>query len=336
MEAVLHEFPALAFLFFTFMGTPVWFWLFFLGIVITLLVIDLGILNRDHHEIDVTNSLKLSAFYMFIAFCFGLWIGWESGSARAMEYYTGYLVELSLSMDNLFVMALVFSYFGIPRSHQHNVLFWGIIGVIVFRAIMIGLGAALIHRFEWILYVFGAFLVFTGIKMLMSKQDDKPDLENNRAIKFLRRHLRVTTDLHGHRFFVRRPVPGHDKPLLFATPLLLALIVIEFADLVFAVDSVPAVFSITTDTFVVYTSNIFAVLGLRSLYFALAALLHRFIYLQVALSVVLVFIGGKVFLANIIGKIPPAVSLTVTFGILAAGIIFSLRRTRAEQEKTDS
>ncbi|MGH8493300.1 MAG: TerC family protein [Moraxellaceae bacterium] len=324
----LRELPQTAFLFAGFMGTPVWFWLFFLGIVVILLVLDLGILNRDHHEIDVANSLCLSAFYMFIAFCFGAWIWWESGSGRAMEYYTGYLVEISLSMDNLFVMALVFSYFGIPRSHQHDVLFWGILGVIVFRAIMIGLGAVLIHRFEWILYVFGAFLVFTGIKMLLAKGDEKPDLENNRAIRFLRRHLRVTTDLHGHRFFVRIAPSGQAWPVLYATPLFLALIVIEVADLVFAVDSVPAVFSVTTDTFVVYTSNVFAVLGLRSLYFALAALLHRFIYLQVALAVVLVFIGSKVFLANLVGKIPPAFSLSITVAILAAGILVSLMKTK--------
>jgi tellurite resistance protein TerC len=334
MEVALHEFPATAFLFAVFMGTPVWFWLFFLAIVITLLVLDLGILNRDHHEISVSNSLWLSGFYMLIAFCFGAWIWWESGSGRAMEYYTAYLVELSLSMDNLFVMALVFSFFGIPRSHQHDVLFWGIIGVVIFRAIMIALGAVLLHRFEWILYVFGAFLVLTGIRMLLAKGDEKPDLENNRALQFLRRHLRVTTDLHGHRFFVRIAPTGQAAPVLYATPLFLALLVIEVADLVFAVDSVPAVFSVTQDTFVVYTSNIFAVLGLRSLYFALAALLHRFIYLQVALAVVLVFIGSKVLLANLLGKIPPAVSLGVTFGILAAGIIFSLLGTRDAKEKS--
>lgn len=332
MEA-LHAWQLTDFLALGLMGTPLWFWLFFLLIVIALLVLDLGILNRDHHEISVGNSLGLSAFYMFIAFCFGAWIWWQSGSGRAIEYYTGYLVELSLSMDNLFVMAMVFSFFGIPRHYQHGVLFWGILGAIVFRAIMIGLGAVLIHRFEWLLYVFGAFLVLTGIRMLLAKDDDKPDLENNRALQFLRRHLRVTTDLHGHRFFVHIHKPGMSLPVLHATPLFLALIVIELADLVFAVDSVPAVFSVTQDTFVVYTSNVFAVLGLRSLYFALAALLHRFIYLQLALAVVLVFIGSKVFIADLLGKIPPAVSLGLTFSILAAGIIFSLLGTRRDKRR---
>lgn len=313
-----------------FLGTPAWFWLAFIVIVITLLVIDLGILNRDHHEIGVANSLWLSAGYMTIALLFGAGLWAQSGSERALEYYTGYLIELSLSMDNLFVMAVIFSYFGIPRSHQHEVLFWGILGVIVFRAIMIGLGAALIHRFDWILYVFGLFLLLTGIKMLMSRTDDKPDLENNRAIVFLRRHMRVTDALHGHRFFVRLQTPGSSQALLHATPLFLALIVIEIADLVFAVDSVPAVFAVTQDTFVVYTSNVFAVLGLRSLYFALAALLHRFVYLKVALAVVLVFIGGKIFLVNLVGKIPPVVSLGVTFTVLVAGILLSLLKTRDE------
>ncbi len=310
------------------LGTPAWFWLVFLVIVLTVLVLDLGVLNRDHHEIDVSNSLWLAGGYMSIALMFGLGIWWYSGPDRALLYFTAYLVEQSLSMDNLFVMAVIFSYFGIPRSHQHEVLFWGILGVIVFRAIMIGLGAALIHSFDWILYVFGAFLLLTGLKMLFSKDDGKPDLENNRALQFLKRHVRVTDDLHGHRFFVRLSQPGHAKPLLYITPLFLALIVIELADLVFAVDSVPAVFAITQDTFIVYTSNIFAVLGLRALYFALAALIHRFVYLKVALAIVLVFIGGKIFFVNIVGHIPPAVSLSVTFGVLAGGILLSLWKTR--------
>lgn len=316
------------------LGTPAWFWLVFLVIVLTVLVLDLGVLNRDHHEIDVANSLWLAGGYMTIALLFGLGIWWYSGPDRALLYFTAYLVEQSLSMDNLFVMAVIFSYFGIPRSHQHEVLFWGILGVIVFRAIMIGLGAALIHSFDWILYVFGAFLLLTGLKMLFSQDDGKPDLENNRALNFLKRHVRVTEDLHGHRFFVRLQQPGHARPLLYITPLFLALIVIELADLVFAVDSVPAVFAITQDTFIVYTSNIFAVLGLRALYFALAALIHRFVYLKVALAIVLVFIGGKIFFVNIVGHIPPAVSLGVTFGVLAGGILLSLWKTRdgARQE----
>lgn len=315
------------------MGTAIWLWLAFLGIVITLLIVDIGILNRKRPEIGVAHSLWLSAGYMGIATLFGAWIWWQFGSARAMDYFTGYLVELSLSMDNLFVMAVVFSYFSIPRRHQHHVLFWGILGVIVFRAIMIGLGAALIHRFEWILYVFGLFLLLTGIKMLFSRQKKQPDIEKSRAIRFLRQHLRVTDELHGDRFFVRPHVPARGRELWHATPLFLALVVIEVADLVFAIDSVPAVFAITQDTFVVYTSNIFAVLGLRSLYFALAALIHRFVYLKYALAIVLVFIGGKIFLVNIVGKIPSAISLGITLSVLLGGILLSLYRTRKQADK---
>lgn len=310
------------------LGTAMWLWLVFLFIVSALLIVDLGILNRDHHEIGVTNSLWLSAGYMGIALLFGSWIWWQSGSASAMEYFTGYLVELSLSMDNLFVMSMVFSYFGIPRIHQHHVLFWGILGVIILRAIMIGLGAALIHRFDWMLYVFGLFLLATGVRMLFSHVEKQPDMEKNRVIQFLRRKLRVTDGLHDGQFFVRLRRLENGIKTWHATPLFLALIVIELADLVFAVDSVPAVFAITQNTFIVYTSNIFAVLGLRSLYFALAALMHRFVYLKYALAIVLVFIGGKIFLVNIIGKIPPVISLVVTLGVLLGGILLSLHRTR--------
>lgn len=224
---------------------------------------------------------------------------------------------------------------GIPRSHQHAVLFWGILGVIVFRAIMIGLGATLIHRFSWVLYVFGVFLLLTGTRMLFARDNGQPDLAKNPALKFLRRHVRVTNSLHGYRFFVRLPTAQSAKHSLHVTPLFLALVVIELADLVFAVDSVPAVFAVTQDTFVVYTSNIFAVLGLRSLYFALAALMHRFVYLNYALAIVLIFIGGKIFLVNLVGAIPSVVSLGVTLGILLAGVLLSLWRTRRQTQGPD-
>lgn len=313
-----------------FLGTPVWFWLLFLAVVTAILVFDLGVLNRDHHEIKVRESLLLSALYISIALLFGAGIWWQSGHERAMDYFTGYLVEQSLSMDNLFVMAMIFGYFGIPRRYQHEVLFWGIIGVIVFRAIMIGLGAALVREFEWILYVFGAFLLVTGGRMLWSGADSGPDLAHNRVLQWLRRHMRVTEQLHGHSFVVRLPDAG-GRMVLHATPLLLALITIEAADLVFAVDSVPAVFAITQDTFIVYTSNIFAVLGLRALYFALAAMINRFEYLKYALALVLVFIGGKIFLVNIIGKIPSLLSLGITLGLLLGGVLVSLWKTRDER-----
>jgi tellurite resistance protein TerC len=313
-----------------FLGQATWLWLTFIGIVVTLLALDLGVLHRDDHEIEVKESLWLSAGYISIALVFGAWVWWYLGSQSGMEYFTGYLIEKSLSMDNVFVIALIFTYFAIPRRYQHRVLFWGILGVIVLRAIMIGLGAALVSQFSWILYVFGAFLVFTGIKMWIIA-DHEPDIANNPLLKFLRKHMRVTPQVQGNSFFVTKPDATSGKSVLWATPLFLALCLVEFVDLVFAVDSVPAIFAITTDPFIVYTSNIFAILGLRALYFALAAMIHRFKYLKYALALVLVFIGTKIFLVGIIGKIPPVVSLSVTFGLIAGGVLISLWKTRDEK-----
>ena len=316
-----------AFLTADFLGTATWLWLFFFAVVIALLVFDLGVLHRDNHEIGVRESLLLSAGYISAGLLFGLWVYFQKGGDASMDYLTGFLIEKSLSMDNVFLMAMIFGFLAIPRQYQHKVLFWGIMGVIVLRAIMIGLGAALIHEFSWILYVFGVFLALTGVKMLFSRVDEHPDLENNFLVKWLRQHLRITPELHGERFFVRQP-DATGQTVLWVTPLFLALILIELADLVFAIDSVPAIFAITQDPFIVYTSNIFAILGLRALYFALAALIHRFAYLKYALALVLVFIGGKIFLVGIIGKIPPVVSLSVTLGLLLGGVLLSLWMTR--------
>ena len=316
-----------AFLTQDFLGKDAWLWLLFIGIVITLLVLDLGVFHRDNHEIGVKESLVMSAGYIFIALLFGAWIWWELGAESGMHYMTGFFVEKTLALDNIFVISLIFSYFAIPRLYQHRVLFWGIIGVIVLRGIMIGLGAALVSEFSWVLYIFGAFLILTGIKMLFAG-DHQTDMANNPMIRFLKSRMRVTDTLHGDKFFIRLPDTKTGKLALFATPLFLALICVEFADLVFAVDSVPAIFAITTDPYIVYTSNIFAILGLRALYFALAAMMHRFVYLKYALSAVLIFIGGKIFWNQIFGKMDPSISLTVTIGILASGIIFSLLKTR--------
>lgn len=316
-----------------FLGTPTWFWLAFMVIVLALLVFDLGVLHRDQHAIEMRESLLLYSGYFSAGLLFGGWIWGQLGANKALEFYTGFLVEQSLSMDNVFVMAMILGFFGIPRRYQHRVLFWGILGVIVLRAIMIGLGTALVQRFDWVLYVFGAFLLLTGIKMLFSREVEHPDLAQNPVLKFLRRHIRVTDELHDGRFLVRLRDPVSGQLLRYATPLLLALVLIELADLVFAVDSVPAVFAITQDPFIVYTSNIFAILGLRALYFALAALMHRFIYLKYALALVLIFIGGKIFLHGFIGKIPALVSLSVTFGLLAGGVLLSLLKTRNQPAK---
>jgi len=312
-----------------FLGTPAWVWLTFLGIVVALLAFDLGVLHKDDHEIGVRESLLLSAGYISVALIFGAWVWWYLGAQSGMDYYTGFMIEKSLSMDNVFVIALIFSFFAIPRQYQHRVLFWGILGVIVLRAIMIGLGATLVSQFSWVLYLFGAFLIFTGIKMWIIA-DHMPDIANNPLLKFLKRRMRVTDGLRGNAFWVHEPDPASGKVVRFATPLLLALVLIEFVDLIFAVDSVPAIFAITTDPFIVYTSNIFAILGLRALYFALAAMIHRFKYLKYALALVLVFIGAKIFLVGITGKIPPAISLSVTFGLIAGGVLVSLWKTRGQ------
>ncbi len=311
-----------------FLGKAVWIWLVFIGVVVTLLALDLGVLHKHDREIGVRESLLLSAGYISIAVLFGIWVWWFMGAQSGTEYFTGFLIEKSLSMDNVFVIALIFGYFAIPRQYQHRVLFWGILGVIVLRALMIGLGAALITHFSWVLYLFGAFLVFTGIKM-WAVADHMPDIDNNPVLRWLRQHLRVTPALHGNAFFVQQPDPVTGKPLRWATPLFLALCMVEVIDLVFAVDSVPAIFAITSDPFIVYTSNIFAILGLRALYFALAAMIHRFKYLKYALAAVLVFIGLKIFSVGLIGKTPPAISLGVTFGLIAAGVAYSLWRTRS-------
>lgn len=303
------------FFFAEFLGTATWLWLVFISIVISLLVFDLGVLHREHREIGVRESLLLSAGYITASLLFGLWVWQVKGGDAGMDFYTGFL------------MAMIFSFLSIPRKYQHEVLFWGILGVIVLRAIMIGLGAALIAEFSWILYVFGIFLLLTGAKMLISKIDDHPDLSENLLVKFLRKHMRVTDRLHEGRFFVRQ-ADASGKSVLWATPLFLALVLIECADLVFAVDSVPAIFAITQDPFIVYTSNIFAILGLRALYFALAAMIHRFAYLKYALALVLVFIGGKIFLVGIIGKIAPVISLSVTLALLLGGVLLSLWKTR--------
>ena len=311
-----------------FLGEKVWLWLSFVTIVTALLAVDLGVLHRKQREIGVSESLLLSAGYLSMGLGFGGWVWWYFDAKSGIDYFTGFLIEKSLSMDNVFVIALIFSYFAIPRQYQHRVLFWGILGVIVMRAIMIGLGAALIAKFDWLLYVFGVFLVLTGIKMILLA-DNMPVIGNNPVLRFLRRRMRVTDELHGQNFLVKQPHPETGNVVWWATPLMLSLLLIEFVDLVFAIDSVPAIFAITQDPFIVYTSNIFAILGLRALYFALAAMIHRFHYLKFALALVLVFIGSKIFLANIIGKSPAWISLGVTIGLIVGGVLYSLYKTRA-------
>lgn len=310
-------------------GKPLWMWLGFLTIIVALLAFDLGIVNRKRREISVSQSLVMSAVYIALGLGFGAVVWHQLGAEAGAQYLTAFTIEKALAMDNVFLIAMIFATFAIPRSHQHRVLFWGVTGVIVLRAIMIGLGATIVAQASWVLYIFAVLLIATGIKM-MFVGDAGHDVGTHPVLGWVRRRFNVTDTLQGESFFVRRPdATGRLRWIM--TPLFLALITIEVADIIFAVDSVPAIFAITTDPFIVYTSNIFAILGLRALYFALAAMVDRFRYLKFALAAVLVFIGAKIFIADLLGleKFPPALSLSITFGLLGAGIGWSLWRTRA-------
>ena len=316
------------FLFVEVLSKPLWTWVAFVVAVGLLLAFDLGVLHRKSHTIGVRESLGLSAFYIAIGLGFGGIIWWWMGGQAATEYLTGFVVEKSLAMDNIFVIAMIFAYFAIPPSYQHRVLVYGIIGVLILRGIMIAAGSAIVTEFSWVLYIFAAFLVLTGIKMLFTA-GKKHDVAQSPVVQFMTRRMNMTSELHGEKFFVRQP-DSTGQLRLFITPLFGALVMVELADLIFAVDSIPAIFAITTDPYIVLTSNVFAILGLRALYFALAAMVDRFVYLKYALAAVLIFIGSKIFVADMLGlaKIPPMVSLSVTLGILAIGILGSLWKTR--------
>ena len=309
---------------------PAWLWVVFFAVVLVLVVLDLGVFQRKNSEaLTVRQSLLYSTFYITMGVLFGGFVWAELGAAQAKDYWTGFIIEKSLSMDNLFVISLVFSYFSIPTRHQYRVLFWGVIGVIILRGLLIGIGAELVEDFDWVLDVFAAFLIFTGIKMLRSG-DDEHDVENNFMLRFFKKHMRITPELHGKKFFVRLRNATTEKMQIWVTPLFVSLLVVEFVDLIFAMDSVPAIFAVTTDEYVVFTSNVFAILGLRALYFALSAMLDRFKYLNYSLAAVLIFIGGKVFATDFLGweKFPSGLSLLITLGLLAAGVIYSLYRTK--------
>lgn len=337
------------------LGVPAWTWLAFIALIIGLMILDLRVFHRRPHAIGFAESLTMAFFYIAIGVVFGgaLWLLYyshpfpgvdaviknaTSDSARAWTalnlYYTGYVVEKTLSIDNIFLISLIFAYFKVPLASQHRVLFWGILGVIVLRGVMIGVGAALIAKFSWALYVFAVFLIFTGAKMLIPAHGDL-DIGDNVAVRFMRKHLPMTGQFDGEGFIVRKPDSRTGKIAILATPLLAALVTIEFVDVVFALDSVPAIFTITQEPFIVYTSNIFAILGLRTLYFALAAAVHRFGYLKYALAIVLIFIGAKVFIGDFVfgGKVPGGLSLIVTISVLLGGVLYSLLKTRSDEAK---
>lgn len=292
----------------------------FAAFIIVALALDLGVFHRRAHVVGAREALGWTAVWVTLAVLFGIGIFLVRGGETAVEYFTGYVIEYSLSVDNVFVFTLIFAAFAVPRALQHRVLFWGIIGALVMRLLMILAGATLIAQYHWVLYLFGAFLVFTGIRMLVARSEHEPHPENNVLVRFARRHLRVTEGFHDQAFFVRAAAG------IAATPLFLALLVVEFSDLVFAVDSIPAIFAVTTDPFVVFTSNAFAILGLRSLYFLFAEAAARFRYLKVGLALILVFVGGKLLLADIF-KIPPLISLAVVVSILGVAVGASLRRS---------
>jgi len=302
--------------------TTWWHWVGFNLLVLVLLAFDLGVLHRKHREISVKESLWLSLGYFVLALCFSGVIFHFEGRQAGFEFLTGYLIEKSLSIDNIFVFVLIFTHFQVPPKSQHTVLFWGVLGALVMRAALILAGSAILTAFHWVIYVFGAFLIVTGVKMLMTINDE-PDLSGNRVTTFMRKHFRVTADYVDERFMVRQ------NSVRFITPLLIVLVLVEFSDLVFALDSIPAIFAITKDPFLVYTSNVFAILGLRALFFALTGIIHRFHYLKYGLSIVLVVVGLKMVVNGYFGPIIPTEwALLLTLGILGGSVALSLHRTR--------
>jgi tellurite resistance protein TerC len=301
-------------------------WLGFTGLVAALLFLDLGVLNRRSHVLSFKEALSWSLGLVTIAHLFGLFILWREGTQSALEYYTGYLIELSLSVDNLFVFILIFSYFGVSAEAQPKILKWGILGAIVMRFIMIALGALLLNRFEWIVYLFGAILILTGIRM-WRQQEEEVELDKNPVVRLARRILPFSNYYDGTHFFTRR-VDG----AALATPMLLVLIIVEWSDLVFAIDSIPAIFAITRDPFLVYSSNVFAILGLRALFFVLAGMMDKFVYLKPGVAIILVFVGLKMTLSHWL-HVPTVLSLAVIVLTLVTAVLLSLRRIAREERQ---
>ena len=300
----------------------VWLWVGFNAFVLAMLAIDLGVFHRSAHEVSVKEAAIWSAVWVALALGFNYGIYHFMGEQAGLEFLAGYLIEKALSVDNIFVFVLIFSYFRVPPKYQHRVLFWGILGALVMRGVMIGLGAYLIHRFDWILYVFGAFLVWTGFRM--ARQDERAiELEANPVIRLVRRLVPVTGTHHGPSFFARGPAGTEGGTRRMATPLFVVLVLVEATDLVFAVDSIPAIFAVTRDPFLVYSSNVFAILGLRALYFLLSGVVDKFRYLKFGLSTVLIFVGAKMLLADVY-KVPIGLSLGIIALVIASSIALSL------------
>lgn len=298
--------------------SQLWLWISFGVAVVVLLAADLFWFNRKNEEPHFWHTLWICIAYIAAALAFGAFVWIEDGADKGMDYFTGYLLEKSLSMDNIFVMSMIFAALGVPRIYQHRVLFWGILGALVMRGILIGVGDALVIRFHWILYLFSAFLIYTGFKMLFTEEEEQGNIKDTKIYKMLAKHFHVTHEIRGEHFFVK------ENGKHYITPLFFALLIIELMDVVFALDSIPAIFLVTTDVYVVYTSNIFAILGLRALYFLLAAIISKFAYLKPAISIILIFIGVKIFLPKFGITVQEWQSLSVTLGLLTGGILLSL------------
>jgi tellurite resistance protein TerC len=304
-------------------ATP-WQWGFFIALILGMLALDLGVVHRKEHRVGLREAVFWSVVWTLIALAFNAWIYLRFGAQPGLEFLTGYVIERSLSFDNIFVFIVIFNYFAVPAEHQHRVLFWGIVGALFSRGLFIGMGTALLTRFEWLILVFGAFLVYTGIKILREKEADVHP-EKNPVLRLFQRFVPLTSRYHGKHFYVR------EGGRLLATPLMLVLVVVEATDVVFAVDSIPAVFGVTRDPFIVFTSNIFAILGLRALYFLLAGLMHKFHYLSYGLGLVLIFVGAKMLLDRWI-EIPVELSLGIVLALLAVSMLVSLLRPAAASE----
>ena len=305
------------------MVVELWVWFALLGVVLAMLAVDL-FMHRDAHIISVKEAAIWSLIWVAVATVVGGLIWWYFGSEFGMQYFAGYLIEKSLAVDNVFVWAMIFSYFAVPRQYQHRVLFYGVLGALVFRAVFIAAGSALIASAAWVLYIFGAFLIITGIKM-MAQRNEHFNVSESKTLKLFRRFIRTTDEYEGQKFLTRK------NGILFATPLLAVLVLVEVTDIIFAVDSIPAIFAITQEPFLVFASNALAILGLRAMYFLLADLMHRFIYLKVGLSMVLIWVGIKMIVGHAFFKIPTAISLGIVIVLIATSIVASLLVTRDKE-----
>jgi len=306
------------------MTDNLWLWIGFNLFVLLMLALDLGVFHRKAHAVTFKESIAWTVVWITLAMLFNLGVWHFGGSDKGIQFLTGYVIEKSLSVDNVFVFALLFGYFSVPAKYQHKVLFWGILGALVMRAAMIAVGAALITKFIWIIYIFGAFLIITGLKMIFKKEEEFHP-ENNPVVRWFKKLMPVTSDYREDKFFVR------ENGIRYATPLFVVLLLVEVSDVIFAVDSIPAIFAVTKDPFIVYTSNVFAILGLRSLYFALAGVMDKFHYLKLGLGVVLTFVGVKMLLGHTEWKIDTHLSLGVIVLVLASSVVASLMWPKQKQ-----